>query len=43
MIPSFARSAQFSASDAAVAPVCGAHQVLVRRSVQYHLTDWFNE
>ncbi|MEQ8433041.1 MAG: hypothetical protein RIA71_02275 [Oceanicaulis sp.] len=19
------------------------HQVLVRRSVQYHLTDWFNE
>lgn len=21
----------------------GGHQVLVRRSVQFHLTDWFNE
>jgi len=20
-----------------------SHQVLVRRAVQYHLTDWFNE
>jgi hypothetical protein len=43
-------SAQLAAIG--VAPACAAHpgpacggtdQVLVRRSVQYHLTDWFNE
>jgi hypothetical protein len=29
--------------EAAPALAGSGHQVLVRRSVQFHLTDWFNE
>jgi hypothetical protein len=42
MRPESGPSAQHGFSGSAALSARG-HQVLVRRSVQYHLTDYFNE